>query len=207
MALKHSYSLLAPIYDSIVAQATEHWRQHSLGRLNANTEKKVLINGIGSGLDIPHLPIGIDYVGTDITPAMLKRAQHRADQHNANINLQIADSHALPFEDDSFDVVVMHLILAVVPDPQQALIEAARVLKPGGRIQIFDKFIRPGQLALVRRFINIFIRHIATRTDVMFEPLLANTPQLNLISDDNALAGGWFRFIILEKHTENQKGN
>ena len=203
MALKHSYTLLAPVYDRIVSGPIDAYRQISLSRIKDTHNKNILINGIGSGLDIPYLPEGGYYTGTDITPAMLKRAKYRAHKHAIdnliNIKFQLADSQALPFEDNSFDAVVMHLILAVVPKPELALQEACRVLKPGGSIYIFDKFIRTGQLALGRRLINIFLRHIATRTDVIFEDALKSCPQLILIHDEPALAKGWFRLIELRK--------
>ncbi len=199
MALKHSYTLLAPFYDALVSGPLDDVRQRSLARLTSVEGKKILINGIGSGLDIPYLPDGADYTGSDITPAMLKRAQRRADEHNRQIKLQCADSQLLPFEDNHFDIIVMHLILAVVPAPEKALQEASRVLKPGGRIYLLDKFIRRGQLAPVRRLISIFLRHIATRTDVIFEDILSLCPALTLISDQPALAGGWFRLLELEK--------
>lgn len=200
MSLKHTYSLIAYIYDPLIEKATAHWRQHSLNNIQPDKHKKILINGIGSGLDIPYLKDGSEYTGTDITPAMLKKAQQRADKSTCDIKLQIADSMALPFEDNSFDVVIMHLILAVVPDSKKALEEASRVLKPGGTIQVFDKFIKSGQLAPCRRFLNLFLRHIATRTDVVFEDLLLSQPELNLVHEEPALAKGWFRFILLEKN-------
>ena len=199
MALKHSYTLLAPIYDSVVSGPIDAFRKQSIERLHQPEGKKVLINGIGSGLDIPYLPDNSHYIGTDITPAMLDRAKHRANKYSTNITFKLADSQALPFENNSFDAIIMHLILAVVPDPELALQEACRVLKADGKIYIFDKFIRRGQFAIGRRFLNIFLRHIATRTDVIFEDVLATSPQLKVIHDKPALAKGWFRLIELQK--------
>ena len=199
MALKHSYTLLAPIYDTMVSGPLDSYRDISLSRLQDVDNKKILISGIGSGLDIPYLPPGAHYTGTDITAAMLDRAIHRSKQSPLKIDFQIADSQALPFEDNSFDAVVMHLILAVVPHPELALQEACRVLKPDGYIYIFDKFIRPGQLAIGRRLLSLFLQHIATRTDVVFEDVLSTCPQLEIIHDKPSLAKGWFRLIELRK--------
>ena len=199
MALKHSYTLLAPVYDSVLSGPIDEYRKKSISRIKNAADKHVLINGMGTGLDIPYLPEGARYTGTDITPAMLKRAQKRAEGFPVDIKFQLADSQALPFEDNSFDAVIMHLILAVVPRPELVLKEACRVLKPEGKIYIFDKFLRPGQLAIVRRTLNIFIRHIATRTDVVFEDALKTCPDLEIIHDIPALAKGWFRLIELRK--------
>ncbi|MBL4712861.1 MAG: class I SAM-dependent methyltransferase [Gammaproteobacteria bacterium] len=201
MALKHSYTLLAPVYDMLVSGPIDPYRKKSIRRLTSTAGKKILVNGIGSGLDIPYLPVDAIYTGTDITPAMLTRAEERAKKYPLTINFQVADSQALPFEDDLFDFVIMHLILAVVPDSARALQEATRVLKPGGRIYIFDKFIRPGQLAIVRRTLSIFLRHIATRTDVVFEKVLKTCPELSIEHDEPSLANGWFRLIELHKQS------
>jgi phosphatidylethanolamine/phosphatidyl-N-methylethanolamine N-methyltransferase len=204
MALKHSYTLIAPVYDTLVSGPLDSYRKKSLSRITDSENTKILINGIGSGLDIPYLPGDASYVGTDITPAMLERAKKRAasDSRSSSLDIsfQVADSHSLPFDNESFDSIVMHLILAVVPDPVLALQEADRVLKPGGKIYIFDKFIRPGQLAIVRRLLSIFIRHVATRTDVVFEDVLRSCPKLEVTSDEPALAKGWFRLIELKKY-------
>ena len=200
MALKHSYTLLAPIYDSLVSsESLDACRKKSLSRMNDTRNKNILVNGIGSGLDIPYLADDASYIGTDITPAMLDRAEARSNNYTADITFKIADSQTLPFEDNSFDAVIMHLILAVVTRPELALQEASRVLKPGGHIYLFDKFIKPGQLAITRRFLDIFLRHIATRTNVVFETVLNTCPQLTLIHDEPVLAKGWFRLIELRK--------
>jgi len=199
MSLRHSYTLLAPFYDFMVSAALDKARKASLNRLNNTANKNILINGIGSGLDIPYLPRNAQYTGTDITPGMLKLAQKRALKHSFDIELICADSHKLPFSDGQFDIIVMHLILAVVPNPALALQEASRVLKPGGHLYIFDKFLKPGEFAPIRKLFNLLLRHIATRTDVVFEETLAQSPSLKIINNKSALANGWFRLIELKK--------
>ncbi len=199
MSLRHSYTFFAPIYDAMVSRATSSWRHRSLQRLKHETGHRVLIPGIGTGLDIPYLPDGPDYVGIDLTPAMLNKAWKRSEESHHQIELQEGDAMALPFEDNSFDHVVMHLILAVVPEPVRALQEAQRVVRPGGSVLILDKFLRPGQLALLRRLINPFISRLATRTDVVFEQLLDQCDELECIADDPTMIGGWFRYITLRK--------
>ncbi|MFO8023785.1 class I SAM-dependent methyltransferase [Thiohalophilus sp.] len=198
MSLKHSYTLLAPLYDLIVNGPTAGMRRNSLRRLTGATDQTILVSGIGTGLDIPDLPAGPAYIGVDLTTAMLRRAQRRLRQRN-DIQLHCGDVMYLPYADEQFDVILMHLILAVVPEPERALREAARVVRPGGRILVLDKFLRHGERAPVRRVLNNVIRHIATRTDVVLEPLLAQCPQLQLIEEIRLAPGGWFHQIELRK--------
>lgn len=200
MALKHSYTVLAPVYDLIVDRATRSIRHQSLQRIKPEARTEILLVGVGTGLDIPLLDQRPRYTGIDITPAMLQRAQRRADRYpQLSLQLQQADAMALPFEDNSYDVVVMHLILAIVPDSLRALNEACRVLKPGGQLLILDKFLQRGQRAILRRLINPLTRHIATKTNVVFEDLLDRCSLARLVDDQPALANGWFRYIEMEK--------
>jgi len=199
LSLKHTYTLWAPIYDLFVDRATRGPRRRSLERLGDVQGHQILLPGVGSGLDFPHLPPDAHYHGLDLTPAMLTRARHLADRLDLDIHLDEGDAMALPYEDARFDVVILHLILAVVPQPARALAEAVRVTRPGGRLLILDKFLRPGQKAPLRRMINPLISRLATRTDVIFEDLLAGHDRLRLVEDTPALAGGWFRHICLRK--------
>ena len=196
MSLKFSYTLLAPIYDFFVAGASRQPRCRSLERLSSREGDQVLISGIGSGLDIPHLAIGPNYYGIDLTHAMLRQAKQ---QQARQLQLYQGDVMALPFASQYFDSIIMHLILAVVPDPLRALQEAERVLKPGGEILILDKFLNRGKSAPLRRLLSPISGRIATRLDVVFEELLEQCPSLQLKQDQPALLNGWFRMITLQK--------
>jgi ubiquinone/menaquinone biosynthesis C-methylase UbiE len=174
-------------------------RRTSLASLETEPDSPVLLVGIGSGLDIPLLTPGPHYLGLDLTPAMLRRARQRARNSTARVDLVQGDAGRLPFTDDTFAAVILHLILAVAPHPERTLAEASRVLRPGSRLLILDKFLRPGQRAPLRRLVSPLLGRVATRTDVVLEPLLAKHPELQVISDEPALAGGWFRRVVLEK--------
>lgn len=198
MSLRASYTLLAPLYDAVVAAATARPRAHSLARLSlGGPPLDVLIGGAGTGLDLPLLPRAHRYVALDLTAGMLARARGRAG--DLDLAFVQGDSLRLPFPDAGFDAVVLHLIVAVVPRPADCLREAARVLRPGGRVLIFDKFLKPNEAAPLRRALNPVVSRLATRLDVTFEPLLAAAPALEKVSDEPALAGGWFRRIELRK--------
>ena len=196
MSLKYTYTLIAPFYDAAISKVTQAARKRSLSALPA-TPSCVLLAGVGTGLDLPHLPSQHHYVGLDLNQAMLRRALPRVGQFDF-LPVQ-GDAQRLPFADNRFDCAVLHLILAVVPQPAHCFAEIARVLKPGGEVLVFDKFLRHGQTAVLRRLANPLLRRIATRLDVVFEELLSEAPSLKLEHDQPALAGGWFRMIRLRK--------
>lgn len=199
MSLKRSYTLIAPIYDAVVARATRPARARSLAWLAPLPPLEVLIAGVGTGLDLPLAPPQHRYVGLDLTAAMLRQSLPRAAQRS--FHPVQGNAMALPFGDARFDAVVLHLILAVVPQPLACLREAARVLRPGGTLLVFDKFLRPGQRVWLRRIATPITGRIATRLDVVLEDLLAQVPALSHQGDEPALAGGWFRLVRLTRAT------
>jgi ubiquinone/menaquinone biosynthesis C-methylase UbiE len=197
MSLRHTYTLIAPLYDLFIAAASRSVRAASLRQLPQQGSLNILINGIGTGLDLPHLPPCHRYTGLDLTAAMLKRAKPRSG--GLRLDLVQGNSMSLPFASECFDYAVLHLILAVVPDPLACLRETARVVKPSGNILILDKFLKPGEPAWIRRTLNLLAQHTVTRLDVVFEEVLAGVPGLKLEADAPVLAGGWFRSIRLVK--------
>lgn len=205
MSLKTSYRIIAPFYDLSVDLATRAARQRSLARLPKQVlpqqgAAKVLLNGVGTGLDFPYLPLCHEYIALDLTAAMLARAQPRANK--LNMEFVRGDSMALPFAANCFDYLILHLIVAVVPQPVLCLQEAARVLKPGGRIFLFDKFLRTDERAWLRRALTPLAGQLATRLDVVFEEVMRAVPDLRVMTDEPILARGWFRLIELQKVKE-----
>jgi ubiquinone/menaquinone biosynthesis C-methylase UbiE len=195
LSLRRSYTLIAPLYDAVLASAGTRLRAASLDQLPREGSLRILISGVGTGLDLPYLPACHHYLGLDLTAAMLDRAESRGG--NLRLNLVQGDSMSLPFADESFDCVVLHLILAIVPDARACLRESARVLKPGGKVLVLDKFLKRGEPAGLRRALNKVSQHVVTRLDVIFEDVLDSVQGLRLEEDVPVLAGGWFRRIRL----------
>ena len=98
----------------------------------------MLIVGIGTGLDLVHIPAEAKVTGIDLSADMLRRAGLKAAHRDCVLRQMNAER--LDFDDKSFDVVIMNYVLSVVADPAKALSEAARVLAPSGSIWILGKF-------------------------------------------------------------------
>jgi ubiquinone/menaquinone biosynthesis C-methylase UbiE len=199
VSLRSSYRLIAPVYDFFVARAFASARMQSLARVPRSGGLRVLVAGAGTGLDLPLLPPAHRYVALDLSRAMLARA--RPKRGALAIEFVEADTQRMPFADGAFDCVILHLIVAVVPSPQRCLAEVARVLRPGGRALVFDKFLRHGERAWLRRALNPLLSRVATRTDVVLEDALKGAPSLSVTEDRPSLAGGWFRLVELERGT------
>lgn len=115
--------------------------QRFLGMLDLRPTDRVLDVACGPGLLARAMaPRVAEVVGVDLTPAMLEKGRTllREAGHD-NVVLQEADAQALPFADGTFDVVVSRLALHHLADPGGAVVEMARVLRPGGRLGVFDQ--------------------------------------------------------------------
>jgi phosphatidylethanolamine/phosphatidyl-N-methylethanolamine N-methyltransferase len=197
VTLARSYRWIAPFYDRVVSVPLRSARRASLAAIPGSGGLRILLDAVGTGLDLPLLPACHRYVGTDLVEPMLARARVHAPA--LDCQLVRADSMRLPFGPGCFDVVVLHLIVAVVDQPAAVLAEAARVTRPGGTLLVLDKFLRRGAPAPLRRLLSPLAGRIATRLDVVFEDVLQEVPELRLSADQPAAAAGWFRRIVLHK--------
>jgi ubiquinone/menaquinone biosynthesis C-methylase UbiE len=81
---------------------------------------------------------------TDISPGMVDVAKRNAAGLGLRLDGEPADVEALPYADDSFDLVIGHAVIHHVPDIEQAFREMLRVLRPGGRLVICGEPTRLG---------------------------------------------------------------
>jgi ubiquinone/menaquinone biosynthesis C-methylase UbiE len=77
-------------------------------------------------------------VGVDVSENMIIEARRRAEQRGINAEFEVGDAQALPFADATFDACRTERLLMHVPDAERALAEMVRVIRPGGRLSVFD---------------------------------------------------------------------
>ncbi len=99
---------------------------------------RTLFVAIGTGLDIQHLPAGPAIIAIDVSSAMIERSRKRAQRFAGDLQLVQSDAASLCFPGESFDTVVTSCTMCSVPCPGIVFSELHRVLRPGGRLLMFE---------------------------------------------------------------------
>ena len=130
-------------------------------------DDRVLDLGAGTGLVALELAPRVRRVAAlDLSPAMLDRlAELAVERSITNLDLVEGDMRSLPFDDESFDLVVSNYAFQHLEDPETelALSEARRVLVPGGRLVLCDMMFSLSRQARDRRLVLEKLRSIAAR--------------------------------------------
>ena len=97
--------------------------------------QRVLDIGCGAGQSaIPAAKRGHQVVGIDIAENLIEHARERALYEELDVQFDVGDAEALPYEDNSFDVVISMIGAMFAPQPEKVASEIARVLRPGGKL-------------------------------------------------------------------------
>ena len=194
--LRRAYTLWATIYDPAVAFLRSS-RRRSLSLLDLQAGESVLVVGCGTGADFEFIPRHVDAAAVDLTTAMLRRAATKIG--GRRIRLLEMDAMELGFLDNIFDKTILHLILAVVPDPVRTLREAERVTKPNGLLAVLDKFWNsPEPPPLLLRAANALLGGYVTAVDRNFHAILAGT-SLEVVRQIPMRFGGLYFLYLLRK--------
>jgi SAM-dependent methyltransferase len=136
--------ILSLLYDPFVWLAEIAGMRRQRSALLGNARGRVVEIGAGTGLNVAHYPDGIaELVFTEPVAAMRRRLARRLQQHGRVARIVDAPAERLPLADASVDTVVSTLVLCTVNDPEGALREIARVLRPDGQL-LFIEHVRAG---------------------------------------------------------------
>ena len=149
------FDRIAPTYDVLnhllSANVDVRWRRQAVSMLALDGSERVLDACTGTGDLALALKEGgaANVHGTDFAPEMIRLAERKLAEHDLTTNgadehvaFQVADTAALPFEDQSFDVATVAFGVRNLEDLDAGLRELGRVLKPGGRLLVLE-FSRP----------------------------------------------------------------
>ncbi|MDO8877789.1 MAG: class I SAM-dependent methyltransferase [Pseudolabrys sp.] len=128
------------------------WRSSRLGQITDALEQQLLFELLGRVADKTLLDVGCGdgeltsklarrgaiVTGLDVDPVMIAAARRRAGAEGTQLHLVEGQAERLPFDDAVFDRVVAVTVLCFVRDAERAIMEMARVLKPGGSLVIGD---------------------------------------------------------------------
>ncbi len=164
---KIRYTIYAPFYDTLVGYVANS-RKKSIETLEIRPGDKVLLLGAGTGLDLNIIPKGCSITAIDITPAMIHKIKKRNEKLNHDLIALVMDGQKLEFPDNSFDKIILHFVLAVIPNPVNCIKEVERVLKTGGTITVFDKFLpKNRKISFARKVVNPVVNLFFTDINVL----------------------------------------
>jgi phosphatidylethanolamine/phosphatidyl-N-methylethanolamine N-methyltransferase len=165
--VENAYDRWAPIYDLVFGGVFSKGRRAAILATN-NIGGRVLEVGVGTGISLPQYASNLRIFGTDISEGMLRKAKARvADFRLKNVEgLAVMDAEKLEFPDASFDVVMAQYVVTAVPNPEAALDEFARVLRPGGEIILLSRVSADaGMRRFIEQRLQPVVRQLGFRTD------------------------------------------
>jgi ubiquinone/menaquinone biosynthesis C-methylase UbiE len=140
----------AAVYDRGLKATEEAGLREMRRETLAAASGRTIDLGAGTGVNLELFPEAVgELVMAEPDPHMIKQLRAKLADSSVDATAIETPAEKLPFADDSFDTAVFTLVLCTVPDPAAALAEAARVLKPGGKL-LFVEHVRSEEAGLAR---------------------------------------------------------
>jgi len=174
-AVERAYARWAPVYDFVFGSVFERGRKAAIAAAE-RVGGRILEVGVGTGLSLPEYRWNNHVIGVDLSAPMLRKAAARVREHRlTNVDgLAVMDAQRLGFQDASFEVVVAQYVITTVPEPEAALDEFARVLKPGGEIILINHLgAEGGARAAFERCFAPLARWLGWQAEFRWERLVA----------------------------------
>lgn len=192
------YHNLAPLYDRLFDATYARARKRAVALLDPRPGERLLISGVGTGLDLPQIPAGVQVTGVDISVEMLREAAKKSSP--ASVQLMQMDAQCLDFPEEHFDAALLNLIVSVAPDGRAVFQEAWRVLKTGGRLVLFDKFLPEGQfVSLPRAALGRLFLWIGTDINRKLSDVLGDLENGAIEIEEPSLFFGQYRILRFRK--------
>lgn len=138
------------LYDRCFKAAEEAGLRDMRRNVTARAQGRVLEIGAGTGLNLELYPLDVsDLTLVEPDPHMVKQLRKRVADLDSAARVVEAPGEKLPFEDNSFDTVVVTLVLCTVPNPSATLAEVKRVLEPDGQF-LFLEHVRSPESGLAK---------------------------------------------------------
>lgn len=195
------------VYDTFMSPLEKNTTfQRQRQRLIAKASGKVLEIGAGTGVNFSYYTEKIEsVVATDPNPEMVHKAQKKVNESRVPLKVITASAEQLTFPDHTFDTVIGTLVFCTIPNPERALKELSRVLKPGGTFLSFEHVqMKQPHLKVSQTVLTPLWKHLCDGCHLNHDTLgLFETSPFFQINQVNSLYKGLFLSFEGVNHHSN----
>lgn len=176
------------------------WMKWFFNQLNIPSKASILELGCGNGelwqKNLDKIPEGWDITLTDFSPGMLQDTKNNLGINSKRFTFKIADVQNIPYEDNSFDVVIANHVLYHVSDVDKSLSEIYRVLKPKG--YFYASTVGKNHMKEMREIVKKYnFKNITTDSFNITESFQLENGLLKLSK--------WFKDVKMKRYSDNLK--
>lgn len=199
-----AYGRWAPVYDLVFGPVFRQGRRAAID-VAEQIGGRILEVGVGTGISLPGYDRANKVYGVDISEPMLEKARQRVRALKLGHveAIEVMDAENMGFPDNSFDVVVAQYVITSVPNPEKALDEFARVVRPGGEIVITTRVgAEQGIRGKIEKALMPVTSRLGFRTEFAFSRYsdwAATMPDIELVERRELPPLGHFSLVRFRK--------